>query len=176
MIRMLKEEDIFAVWWWLNWYTTHTRSFRRQEPLDNREFSEGVRRAKADMPWLVLLEDDVPCALACIYERTCTEGSGWGGSVLVCTAPDRRRQGYGRRILKALMELAEMDGYAYLQAGIIPAHEAGHALMNSCGFPAADSGGEEDVRRYEFAANTGHMDMPENTDPYGSVRPNRVPV
>lgn len=176
MIRMLKEEDIFAVWWWLNWYTTHTRSFRRQEPLDNREFSEGVRRAKADMPWLVLLEDDVPCALACIYERTCTEGSGWGGSVLVCTAPDRRRQGYGRRILKALMELAEKDGYAYLQAGIIPANEAGHALMNSCGFPAADSGGEEDVRRYEFAANTGHMDMPENTDPYGSVRPNRVPV
>ncbi|MBQ3272555.1 MAG: GNAT family N-acetyltransferase [Solobacterium sp.] len=176
MIRMLKEEDIFAVWWWLNWYITHTRSFRRQEPLDNREFSEGVRRAKADMPWLVLLEDDVPCALACIYERTCTEGSGWGGSVLVCTAPDRRRQGYGRRILKALMELAEKDGYAYLQAGIIPANEAGHALMNSCGFPAADSGGEEDVRRYEFAANTGHMDMPENTDPYGSVRPNRVPV
>ena len=150
MIRMLKEEDIFAVWWWLNWYTTHTRSFRRQEPLDNREFSEGVRRAKTDMPWLVLLEDDVPCALACIYERTCTEGSGWGGSVLVCTAPDRRRQGYGRRILKALMELAEKDGYAYLQAGIIPANEAGHALMNSCGFPAADSGGEEDVRRYDL--------------------------
>ncbi|MBQ6355513.1 MAG: GNAT family N-acetyltransferase [Solobacterium sp.] len=176
MIRMLKEEDIFAVWWWLNWYTTHTRSFRRQEPLDNREFSEGVRRAKADMPWLVLLEDDVPCALACIYERTCTEGSGWGGSVLVCTAPDRRRQGYGRRILKALMELAEKDGYAYLQAGIIPANEAEHALLNSCGFPAADSSGEEDVRRYEFAANAGRMDTPENTDPYGSVRPNRVPV
>ncbi|MBQ6532774.1 MAG: GNAT family N-acetyltransferase [Solobacterium sp.] len=175
MIRMLKEEDIFAVWWWLNWYTTHTRSFRRQEPLDNREFSEGVRRAKADMPWLVLLEDDVPCALACIYERTCTEGSGWGGSVLVCTAPDRRRQGYGRRILKALMELAEKDGYAYLQAGIIPANEAGHALLNSCGF-AADGNNGEGVRRHEFAANAGRMDTPENTDPYGAVRPGRVPV
>ncbi|MBR3127690.1 MAG: GNAT family N-acetyltransferase [Solobacterium sp.] len=175
MIRMLKDEDIFAAWWWLNWYTTHTRSFLRQEPLDNRVFTAAVKEAKAEMPWLVLLAEDVPCALAGIYERNLTE-EGWSGSVLVCTAPDLRRQGYGRRILKVLTELAEKDGYACLQAKIIPANEAGLALLKSCRYTEETAEGEEILYRYEITANAGRKDIPENTDPYGTARPGRVPV
>lgn len=186
MIRMVRDEDCFTLWWWYNWYITHSSCTFETSPIDQAEFMERIHKVREKYPWIVLQEDDRLLGyayLSAFHERAAYD---WTCDLSIYLNPDERGKGYGRRLMNEIIDLAKKDGYVNMVSIITSGNEMSEKLHASCGFEKKavfenfgyKNGEWKDVSYYVLNLNDPAQvpERPQNLDPYSVVKPHRVPV
>lgn len=134
MIRMLQSEDVSSCLSIYNWYIRSSTATFETEILTEDAFRERIRSVMEKYPWIVLEEDGRVLGYAYLsafheryaYRFTCDI------SVYVergCTG-----RGYGSALMKAILSLAEKDGYYLAVSLITEGNTASEKLHEKCGF------------------------------------------
>jgi len=183
---MIEKKDVFACWWWYNWYIAHTSATFETEPVQASEFEKRVEQVRSRYPWIVLQEDEDLRGYAYLSSFNSRAAYDWTADVSIYVAPDQKGLGYGRQLMEALISLAREDGYRNLASLITEGNDASVHLHEKFGFAKAGfypdfgfkNGQWLGVSCYALALETGRdgMSQPQNLDPYAKMRPGRVPV
>lgn len=187
MIRMIEEDDILTCWWWYNWYITHSTCTFETVPIDGNEFTERVHRVRRRYPWIVLQENKELLGYA--YLDVFNERAAYDhtADVSIYLNPQETGKGYGKRLMKALEDIAVKDGYYSLISIITETNTSSMHLHESFGFKKAgflEKSGYKDgkwlgVAYYQknlVEADDDRAPQPlQNLDPYLENKHNRVP-
>lgn len=183
---MIEKKDIFACWWWYNWYIAHTSATFETEPVQAADFEARVNRVRERYPWIVLQEDEDLRGYAYLDTFNARAAYDWTADISIYIAPDQKGLGYGRQLMEALISLARQDGYRNLVSLVTEGNDASVHLHEKFGFTKAGfypgfgfkNGKWLGVSIYALALADGEDEMPhpQNLNPYAAVRPNRVPV
>lgn len=186
MIRMINDDDIFACWWWYNWYITHSSCTFETSPIDEGVFRDRVHAIREKYPWIVLQEDDRLLGYAYLSGFNARAAYDWTCDLSIYMNPDERGKGYGRRLMDAILDLAQQDGYVCVVSIITSGNEMSEKLHLSCGFEKKalfenfgyKNGEWKDVSYFVKKLNepSEKPEKPKNLDPYSVVKPKRVPV
>ncbi|HEU4323738.1 MAG TPA: arsinothricin resistance N-acetyltransferase ArsN1 family B [Roseiflexaceae bacterium] len=95
-----------------------------------RRISEGLVR----YPWLVCDAPGGPAGYAYASQHRARLAYQWAAEVSVYVHPERRGQGVGRRLYRALLALLALQGYCVAYAGIALPNQASVALHEAVGF------------------------------------------
>ncbi len=188
MIRMVKEEDTFALWWWYNWYITHSVATFETQPVSEKEFRERIRTVREQYPWIVMEIDDELVGYAYLshfnprdaYDTTC--------DLAIYLNPEKRGMGYGKQLMKAIIDLAKEDGYYKMVSIITEGNTASEKLHEACGFVK-----EGEYRNFGYKNNRWlgvsyyvntlkdvqgdeKPQKPKNLNPFDTPKKNRVPI
>lgn len=187
MIRMIEENDIFACWWWYNWYITHSYATFETEPVSSGEFTERVHAVREKYPWIILEEDGVPVGYAYLSAFNVKAAYRWTCDLAIYLAPDKLGRGYGSQLMKAILDLAEKDGYYNMVSLITCGNTESERLHVKFGFEkmgVIESAGikngqnlsvafyQKTIRKFEGGEIPAE---PVNLDPYKEERKGRVP-
>ena len=186
MIRMIKDEDCFACWWWYNWYITHSSATFETIPLDQSVFMERIHSVREKYPWIVMEEDDRLIGYAYLSSFNDRAAYDWTCDLSIYLNPDERGKGYGRKLMNAILDLAKEDGYVSCVSIITGGNTGSEKLHEKCGFEKKavfdhfgyKNGEWRSVSYYVKQLNepAEKPEQPKNRDPYSVVKPHRVPI
>lgn len=186
MIRMIKDEDCFACWWWCNWYITHSSATFETVPLDQSAFMERIHSVREKYPWIVMEEDDRLIGYAYLSSFNERAAYDWTCDLSIYLNPDERGKGYGRKLMNAILDLAKEDGYVSCVSIITGGNTGSEKLHEKCGFEKKavfdhfgyKNGEWRSVSYYVKQLNepAEKPEQPKNLDPYSVVKPHRVPI
>lgn len=108
-------------------------TFDEQAPTDE-EFAELIRRGSQTHPWLVLEHEGRVIGYASASQHRTRAAYRWAADVSIYVDPAHRRQGAGRRLYAALLDLLERQGLRMAVAGITVPNEASIGLHRALGF------------------------------------------
>lgn len=177
VFRLLRDEDIFPLQWWYNWYITHNQhSFEENIPITSKTFTTNIKDIKEKYPIIVYVDED-PVGCAYLYD-----GQDYSAYVRVLVAYDKIGQRYGSRLVREIERIAKADGYRELKAEIIEGNEIAEIMFKSLGFTKTDiyreiekSSGPKKVYTYvRELVGYQDVDTPINVDPYQKSK--RVPI
>lgn len=134
MIRMLKEKDIPSCLNIYNWYIQNSVATFETEPLTIDAFTDRVNRIRKKYPWIVLEEDGEIKGYAYLdafYERA---AYNWTCDLSIYLDHNQRGKGYGKRLMKSILDLAETDGYHHVVSIVTEGNRASEAMHESFGF------------------------------------------
>lgn len=99
-----------------------------------RQMRQRIVMALERHPWLVAHADDTLVGYAYADSHRSRAAYAWSADVSVYLAPHARRQGVGRTLYTALLDLLRAQGYANAFAGVALPNPASVALHRSVGF------------------------------------------
>lgn len=188
MIRMLREDDEFSFLWWYNWYITHSVATFETKPLTDREFLDRMHTIREKYPWIVLEDDKQRLGYAYLNSFSPRDAYQWTADVSIYLAPDKCGYGYGRQLMKALIDIARQDGYYNLVSIVTEGNEASMHLHESFGFEkkaffpnfgykaGAWHGVTYYVKKLRDPDPQKEPEAPLNLDPFSQPKKNRVPL
>lgn len=188
MIRMIEPKDEFACWWWYNWYISHSTSTFETEPLQQKEFSDRIHQIRERFPWIVLQEEDVIVGYAYLSSFNTRAAYNWTCDLAIYLAPDKLGMGYGTQLMKAIIDLAEKDGYKKMISIVTEGNQASERLHEKFGFEKKGFFEKVGYKAGEWLGVTYYMKdlnpteigqtpaQPRNLDPYRQQKPHRVPI
>ena len=187
MFRMITKEDEFACWWWYNWYITHSTATFETKIISQKEYAERVRRVREKYPWIILEEDGVPAGYA--YLSAFNERSAYDhtADLAIYLAPDKLHRGYGSKLMKEILRIAELDGYYMIVSLVTEGNTASEKLHEKHGFEKAASFPGVGYKNGQWLGVTWYVkrlreeagEAPEplkNIDPYEPKKQRRVPL
>lgn len=189
MIRMIDlERDGMSCWWWYNWYITHSTATFETEPVSSHDFNERIRTIRKRYPWIVLEDDEKLLGYAYLNSFNPRAAYNWTADLSIYLSPDQCGKGYGRMLMKEIIDLARKDGYHNIASLITGNNTASMKLHESFGFVKTGTyqnfGYKDntwlDVSYYVLKLCDPDPDVipeqPKNLNPYEEVKPHRVPV
>lgn len=188
MIRMIEKKDEFACWWWYNWYISHSTATFETEPLQEKEFSGRIHAIREHYPWIVLQEEDVIVGYAYLSSFNPRAAYNWTCDLAIYLAPDQLGKGYGSQLMKAIIDLAEKDGYKKMISIVTEGNTGSEKLHEKFGFEKKGffenvgykSGEWLGVTYYMKDLSPVKMDQspkePLNLDPYKEHKAHRIPI
>lgn len=188
MIRMLREDDEFSFLWWYNWYITHSIATFETKPLTDKEFLDRMHAIRSKYPWIVLEDDKQRLGYAYLNAFNPRDAYQWTADVSIYLAPDKCGYGYGKQLMKALIDLARQDGYYNLVSIVTEGNEASMHLHESFGFEkkgffpnfgykaGAWHGVTYYVKKLRDPDPEKEPEAPLNLDPFSQTKKNRVPI
>ncbi|NCB34033.1 MAG: N-acetyltransferase family protein [Erysipelotrichia bacterium] len=186
MIRMIREDDYFACWWWYNWYIAHTNVSFETEALQFDDFKKRIESIRIRYPWIVLQEDNDLRGYAYLEPFNERAAYDWTCGLSIYVAPDMNHHGYGRQLMKAILDLAKLDGYRNVISIITDTNEASIQFHHAFGFeslgafPASGYKNNQwlGVHYYGKVLNPtlDAMPVPKNLDPFIEKKEKRIPI
>lgn len=186
MFRMITREDEMACWWWYNWYITHSTATFETSIVSSREYSRRVETIRQSYPWIIMLDEGVPVGYAYLSAFNPREAYIHTADLAIYLAPDKLHMGYGTRLMKEILRIAELDGYHTIVSLVTDGNTASEKLHEKAGFAKAatfpgvgyKNGTWLGVSYYVKVLRTpkeGKVPaLPQNIDPYAEKR-KRVP-
>lgn len=133
-IRRVKEEDIPVLCAWYNWYIVNgTETFETQE-LSNEDFAARVHAIIKNYPYIVLEEDGRLCGYAYLDHFNGRAAYDWTADLSIYLDPEQKGKGYGSQLMKAILHLAETDGYRSVISIITETNKTSLAFHEKFGF------------------------------------------
>ena len=105
-----------------------------ERPPSERELAERIDQITKTHPWLVADDDGLLIGFAYGCPHRERAAYRWAAEVAVYVDPRRQRQGTGRALYRALLELLRAQGLCIACAGITLPNEASVRLHESLGF------------------------------------------
>jgi phosphinothricin acetyltransferase len=133
-IRHLKEEEIPVILSWYNWYIEHgTQSFETS-PLTIAQFSDRVHGIIQNYPYIVIEDHGELCGYAYLDHFSSRAAYDWTADLSIYLDPQKKGKGYGSALLKAILSLAEKDGYHSIVSVITETNTDSIRFHESFGF------------------------------------------
>ena len=101
---------------------------------DPDSFRRRIRDIAKDYPYLVCLLDDRIVGYAYAHRQMERAAYGWNAELSVYLSPDHQRNGIGRALYTALIEILELQNIRNLYAGITLPNPKSQGLHRALGF------------------------------------------
>ncbi len=134
MIRMIEEKDIQACLDLYNWYIENTTITFETNRLTLQEYTTRVETVRKKYPWIVLVEENQVVGFAYLAPFNEREAYDWTADVSIYLSATERGKGYGKKLMKELIYLAQVNGYRKLVSLITMGNEASEHIHTSFGF------------------------------------------
>lgn len=134
MIRLIEEKDEKIICDWYNWYIANGVETFETEQLSYAEFSNRIHNILKKYPWIVLEEEGKIVGyayLSAFNERT---AYNWTCDLAIYLDPKQKGNGYGSKLMKAIIDLAKRDGYKKMTSIITEGNLASEHIHEKFGF------------------------------------------
>ena len=134
MIRMLEEKDIEPCLSIYNWYIANSPATFETEQLSLSAFTERVHRIVKRYPWIVLEEEGRVIGYAYLSAFNERAAYDWTCCLAVYLDHEERGRCAGSKLMDAIIQLAERDGYHHMTSIITEGNTASEHLHRKFGF------------------------------------------
>ena len=132
--KVVEEADFQAMYKIYEPYVLNTAISFETTPPGPRQFSERIRSAASDMPWLVCRSGGSVAGYAYAGRHRLRHAYRFSVETSVYVHPDSARQGIGKGLYSALLGILVLSGYKTALAGITLPNEPSVKFHESMGF------------------------------------------
>lgn len=132
--KVAEEADFEAIYEIYEPYILNTAVSFETTPPGPQQFSERIRSAATDMPWLVCRVDGKVTGYAYAGRHRLRHAYRFSVETSIYVHPASARQGIGKGLYSALLEILALSGYKTALAGITLPNEPSVKFHESMGF------------------------------------------